>query len=128
MGKKLVISALVLLLAVPMFAQSSVAGSLAGTVKDASGGALPGVTVELSGPAMQGTRSVVTDGSGSYRFVNVPPGEGYKVTATLSGFAPLTKTIAHVYLGQEAGIEFAMRPAVSEAITVRAEAPLVDVS
>jgi len=129
MGKKLIISALVLLLAVPvLFAQSNTAGSVAGTVKDASGGALPGVTVELAGPAMQGTRSAVTGGSGEYRFVNVPPGEGYKVTANLSGFAPQTKTIAHVYLGQEAGIEFTMRAAVSEAITVTAEAPLVDVS
>ncbi len=129
MGKKLIISALVFLLAVPVvFAQSTTAGSVAGTVKDASGGALPGVTVELAGPAMQGTRSAVTDGSGSYRFVNVPPGEGYKATATLSGFAPQTKTIARVYLGQEAGIEFTMKAAVSEAITVTAEAPLVDVS
>src|SRR6185369_10293145 len=129
MGKKLIISALVFLLAVPvLFAQSNTAGSVSGTVKDASGGALPGVTVELSGPAMQGTRSAVTDGSGSYRFVNVPPGEGYKVTANLSGFAPQTKTIAHVYLGQDASIEFTLRAAVSEAITVTAEAPLVDVS
>jgi len=129
MGKKLIISALVFLLVVPvMFAQSNVAGSLAGSVKDASGGALPGVTVELAGPAMQGTRTSVTDGSGSYRFVNIPPGEGYKVTANLSGFAPQTKTIARIYLGQEANVEFTMRAAVSEAITVTAEAPLVDVS
>ena len=129
MGKKLIISALVFLLAVPvMFAQSNVAGSIAGSVKDASGGALPGVTVELAGPAMQGVRSAVTDGSGAYRFVNVPPGEGYKVTATLSGFAPQSKTIARVYLGQEGTIDFALRAAVSEAITVTAEAPLVDVS
>lgn len=129
MGKKLIISALVFLLVVPvMFAQSNVSGSLAGNVKDASGGALPGVTVELSGPAMQGTRSSVTDGSGSFRFVNVPPGEGYKVTATLSGFAPTTKTIARVYLGQEGTVDFTLKAAVSEAITVTAEAPLVDVS
>jgi hypothetical protein len=129
MGKKLIISALVLLLAVPMaFAQSSTAGSLVGTVKDASGGALPGVTVELSGQQMQGVKSTVTDGSGGFRFVNVPPGEGYKVTATLSGFAPTTKTIARVYLGQEGTVDFTLRAAVSEAITVTAEAPLVDVS
>jgi outer membrane receptor protein involved in Fe transport len=128
MGKKLLISALMLLLAVPMFAQSNTAGTLVGTVKDASGGALPGVTVELSGPQMQGTKSTVTDGSGGFRFVNVPPGEGYKVTSTLSGFAPQTKTIARIFLGQESTVDFTLRAAVSEAITVTAEAPLVDVS
>jgi Carboxypeptidase regulatory-like domain/TonB dependent receptor/TonB-dependent Receptor Plug Domain len=128
MGKKLLISALMLLLAVPVFAQSNTAGALAGDVKDASGGALPGVTVELSGPAMQGTRTAVTDTSGHYRFVNVPPGENYKVAATLSGFQPQTKNVQRVFLGQEGTVDFTLRAAVSEAITVTAEAPLVDVS
>lgn len=130
MGKKLFTSAVVflLLLTTPVFAQSTTAGSLAGTVTDSSGAALPGVTVELTGAAMQGTRTVVTDSTGTYRFVNVPPGENYKVTATLSGFAPVSKTVARVYLGQEGTVNLTLRAAVSEAITVTAEAPLVDVS
>ena len=86
--------ALLILSGLPLFAQSSTAGSLSGTVTDSSGAALPGVTVELSGPAMQGTRSVVTDSSGTYRFVNVPVGENYKVVANLSGFQPVTKQIS----------------------------------
>ncbi|HEX6179460.1 MAG TPA: TonB-dependent receptor, partial [Thermoanaerobaculia bacterium] len=80
------------------------------------------------GSAMQGTRSVVTDSQGSYRFVNVPPGEAYRVTASLSGFAPQTKTVQRVYLGQEGRVDFELRAAVAEAITVTAEAPLVDTS
>lgn len=131
MGKRLLIvfAALTLLVAgMPVFAQSTTAGSLAGSVTDASGAALPGVTVELSGAAMQGTRTAVTDSSGAYRFVNVPPGENYKVTANLSGFAPVTKTIARVFLGQEAHVDLGLKAAMSEAITVTAETPLVDVS
>jgi outer membrane receptor protein involved in Fe transport len=77
---------------------------------------------------MQGVRSVVTDAAGHYRFVNVPPGENYKVTASLSGFAPVSKTVARVFLGQEGTVNMTLRAAVAEAITVTAESPLIDVS
>lgn len=128
MVKRYLFTVLLLILAAPMAFAQATAGSLVGTVTDSSGAALPGVTVELSGPAMQGTRTAVTDGEGNYRFANVPPGEGYKVTATLSGFAPVSKTVQRVYLGQEGTVNFSLRAALQEAITVTAEAPLVDVS
>jgi outer membrane receptor protein involved in Fe transport len=112
----------------PVMAQSTTAGGVQGTITDNSGAALPGVTLELAGPAMQGTRSTVSGADGKFAFRNVPPGEDYKVTATLSGFAPLTKTLTRVYLGQEATVNFELRAAVTEAITVTAEAPLVDVT
>ena len=119
---------LCVVLTAPVFAQSTTSGGVQGTVVDTSGGALPGVTVELSGAAMQGTKSTVSGADGSYSFRNVPPGEDYKVTATLSGFAPVTKTVNRVFLGQEATVNLELRTAVSEAITVTAEAPLVDVT
>ncbi len=129
MGKRILTSlAILLLVTTSMLAQSSTAGSVTGAVSDSSDAALPGVTVELTGAAMQGTRTSVTDSQGNYRFSNVPPGEAYKLTAMLSGFAPLTKNISRVYLGQEAHVDLTLRAAVSEAITVTAEAPLVDVS
>lgn len=119
---------LCLLTTIPLFAQSTTAGGVQGTVTDNTGAALPGVTVELSGSAMQGTRVATTEADGQFAFRNVPPGEGYKVTATLSGFAPVSKTITRVYLGQEATVNLELRAALSEAITVTAEAPLVDVT
>lgn len=129
MGKRFLITlAILILITTSAFAQSTTAGSIVGSVKDSSDAALPGVTVELSGPAMQGTRTSVTDSQGTYRFSNVPPGENYKLTANLSGFAPITKNISRVYLGQEAHVDMTLRAAVAEAITVTAEAPLVDVS
>src|SRR5262245_7581048 len=64
------------------FAQASIAG----VVTDASGAVLPGVTVEAQSPALiERTRSVVTDGSGQYKIVDLRPGV-YSVTFTLTGF------------------------------------------
>ena len=129
MSKRLLTLLAVLLTAVtPLVAQSTTAGGLTGQITDASGAALPGVTVELSGPAMQGARVAVTDGQGQYRFSNVPPGNNYSLTASLPGFASATKTVQRVFLGQESTVNFTLRAAVAEAITVTAEAPLVDVS
>jgi outer membrane receptor protein involved in Fe transport len=110
-----------------VFGQST-SGSLSGTVTDDSGAAIPGVTVELSGPAMQGVKSTVTDNTGKYRFLNVPPGDGYKVVASLSGFQNTSKTGFRISLGQEGTINLGLRPATSESITVTAEAPLVDIT
>src|SRR5262245_58308258 len=65
-----------------VFAQASITG----TVKDSSGGVLPGVTVEASSPALiEKVRTVVSDGSGQYRIVDLRPGT-YTVTFTLPGF------------------------------------------
>src|SRR5262249_46315440 len=65
------------------FAQSQ----LAGQVRDESGGALPGVTVESSSPVLiEKSRTVVTDDQGRYAIVDVRPG-AYKVTFTLTGFS-----------------------------------------
>ncbi len=111
---------------VTLYAQTT--GSVAGTVTDATGAVLPGVTVELSGPSLQGLRSTVTDGAGAYRFRNVPPGDNYKVKATLTGFQSLTKEGIHVYLGQEGTVNLSIKAAITEAITVVGEAPLVDVT
>ena len=62
------------------------ASAIAGVVRDATGSVLPGVTVEVASPALiDKTRSVVTDGNGLYRVVDLRPGT-YLVTFTLAGF------------------------------------------
>ena len=49
--------------------------AIAGTVKDASGAVMPGVTVEASSPVLiEKTKSAVTDGSGQYRIIDLRPG------------------------------------------------------
>ena len=74
----------------PMVA-SAQTSSVAGVVKDASGGVLPGVTVEAASPALiEKVRSVVADGSGQYKIINLRPGV-YTVTFTLTGFTAVRR-------------------------------------
>ena len=54
-------------------------GTIDGTVTDPNGESLPGVTVSLSGPLVMGTKSVVTNSNGSYRFSALLPGDGYRI-------------------------------------------------
>ena len=75
---------LLLLLLIPAVAHAQ--ATIAGTVRDSSGAAPPGVTVETSSPALiEKVRTATTDSSGLYRIVNLPPGT-YTVSFTISGF------------------------------------------
>ena len=66
-------------------------GTVAGIVKDSSGAVLPGVTVEASSPALiEKVRSVITDGTGQYKIVDLRPGV-YDVTFTLQGFSAVKR-------------------------------------
>src|SRR5262245_39335674 len=74
------------LMALPSFASAQAASGLAGGVKDATGGVLPGVTVEASSPALiERVRTAATDDQGLYKIVDLRPGT-YLVTFTLPGF------------------------------------------
>ena len=58
----------------PAAALAQTLGTIAGSVKDASGAVLPGVTIEAASPALiEKVRVVTTDGSGLYRIVNLLP-------------------------------------------------------
>ena len=71
---------------VPALAFAQANGTVAGTVRDASGAVLPGVTIEASSPALiEKVRTAVSDGTGQYAVVNLPPGI-YVVSFTLPGF------------------------------------------
>src|SRR5688572_14221394 len=60
--------------------------TLAGSVRDASGAVLPGVTVEITSPVLiEKVRTAVSDGSGQYRITELRPGT-YSMTFTLPGF------------------------------------------
>src|SRR2546423_5745693 len=81
------LSALVLLFAASAFAQTT--ASLTGEVTS-DGKPMPGVTVTLSSPNLQGTRTAVTGENGGYTFSSMPPGD-YTVTFELAGLATVTK-------------------------------------
>jgi hypothetical protein len=105
-------------------ALSQTTGDIVGRVTDEQGGVLPGVTVEASGPAFQGVRTNVTDASGTYRLVLLPPGV-YKVTASLQGFARVESTIT-VALGKSANGDMKLRASATAEVTVTGIAPLID--
>ena len=115
-----------IVVAVPVAAMAQ--GSIAGIVRDASGGVLPGVTVEAASPALiEKTRSVVTDGSGQYRIVDLRPGE-YTVTFTLTGFSTVMREGVSLQGSMTATVNADLRVgALEETITVTGEAPVVDV-
>src|SRR5688572_20047764 len=70
--------------------------SVAGTIKDTSGGVLPGVTVEVSSPVLiEGSKTTTTDGAGVYRVVDLRPGI-YTVVFTMQGFATVRRTEVEV--------------------------------
>ena len=107
---------------------SAYAQSIAGVVKDASGGVLPGVTVEASSPVLiEKTRSAVTDTTGQYRIADLLPGT-YSVSFTLSGFATLKRDGVDVIGTGTTTISENLRVGnVSETITVTGETPVVDI-
>jgi hypothetical protein len=115
----------VLLLCLAGVASAQTTGSIVGRVLDTSGSALPGVTVEATSPALQGTRTVVTESDGSFRFSLLPPGL-YTVGASLEGFAPVRQSNVWVELDHNAQLDLTMRTALAEAITVTARAAVVD--
>src|SRR5688572_21893416 len=103
-------------------------GTLTGTVRDSSGGVLPGVTVEATSPAIQGgSRTVVTDDNGVYRIIELGPGV-YKLTFTLQGFNVVQRE--GIQLGGTQALTIPIVLGVGnlqETITVTGETPVVDV-
>ena len=115
---------ILLLLPGPAFAQAI----LTGTVRDASAAVLPGVTVEAASPALiEKTRTAITDGTGQYRIVDLPPGT-YSLTFTLSGFTSVKRDAIQVTGSQTITIPVEMTVGgLAETITVTGETPVVDV-
>jgi hypothetical protein len=99
--------------------------TLAGVVRDASGGVLPGVTVEASSPALiEKIRTAVTDGSGQYRITDLPPG-AYSVAFTLTGFSRVVRDGLSLAGSGAITIDVEMRVgSLEETITVTAETPV----
>ena len=119
--------ACVALLSVVLAGSASAQSSLAGVVKDPSGGVLPGVTVEARSPALiEGVRSATTDDQGQYRIVDLRPGV-YTVTFTMTGFSVVTREGIELRANFTAPINADMRVGgVEETITVSGASPVVD--
>jgi len=103
-------------------------GVLTGTVRDASGAVLPGVTVEATSDALiEKMRSATTDGTGQWRIVDLRPGL-YRVSFKLSGFTTVVREDIELTGSTTVTIPSEMRVGnVSEQVVVSGETPVVDV-
>jgi hypothetical protein len=122
--RRVLLVLILLVLPASAFAQATIAG----IVRDSSGAVLPGVTVEVSSPALiEKTRAATTDSSGQYRVEDLRPGT-YAVTFTLSGFSTLKREGVELSGVFTATINADLKVgAVAETITVTGETPIVDV-
>ncbi len=114
----------VLLVPTPARAQSAIAG----VVKDTTGAVLPGVTVEVSSPALiEQSRAATTDSEGQYKILDLRPGT-YSVTFALPGFATVKRTGIELPANFTAPVNGELRVgAVEETVTVSGASPVVDV-
>jgi hypothetical protein len=118
----LIAVAVILLLPLRGSAQEA---TLSGSVTDASGGVLPGVTVTALHEASGNTFVAVTDARGAFR---LPLRTGnYNITVELAGFTTVNRRL-ELAVGQQVVANLQLSPStIQETITVTGEAPLLDV-
>src|SRR5437667_4907689 len=125
-GAAQILTVLIWLVLIPtaLFAQASITG----VAQDTSGAVVPGVTVGTASPALiEKVRSVVTDGTGQYKVVDLRPGT-YSVTFTLTGFNAFKRDGIELAGSFTATVNAELRVgAVAETVTVTGDAPVVDV-
>jgi len=116
---------LLMLAAPPVFAQRTT-GTILGTVTDASGAVLTGVTVKLQGASVVGVQTTLTNERGLYRFPALPPGL-YDLELSLQGFTKLHRHQVKVPVGgtveENASLKLSQ---LQEELTVTSEATAVD--
>ena len=118
-GVLLFIAVLGVLLGVPGLAQAQATGSVAGVVRDSSGGAIPGATVELRAGGSGNVRTATTDAQGAFEITGVVPGQ-YDVSVALDGFDTATVSVS-VASAQRVAADVTLSPArFSQSVVVTA--------
>jgi len=101
-------------------------GSIIGTIVDASGGLLPGVTVVITHDETKVSQTVVTDAKGGYQALYLNLGM-YTITATLQGFKKVVRPNNPVTIGDALKVDIVLEAGgVSEVVEVRADTPLIN--
>ena len=100
--------------AIPAFAQIE-QGRLTGTVSDAQGALLPGVTVTATSPSLIGNEVAVTEAEGKYLFPALPSGT-YTLTFALPGFKQVKRENIVLTLGRTLTVDMQLDVAALEAI------------
>src|ERR1035437_1332860 len=116
------------LAACPMWAQSVAGlGGISGTVRDASGAAVPNASVVITNESRGIRRAVGTTVSGVFSAPALVPASGYTVTVKKEGFATWEVKDIEVQVGQTVDFNIAIAVgSTSTQVTVTGEAPLVE--
>jgi outer membrane receptor protein involved in Fe transport len=101
-------------------------GTMAGTVTDETGGALPGATIIIKNDDTSATRELVSGADGRYTATNLAPGP-YTITASLTGFTSIERKGIRMTVGREVVIHLALQVGrLNDVVTVVGEAATVD--
>ena len=107
-------------------ASAQTTGRIIGSLKDAQGAVLPGATVTVSSPALQGAQTQVTDQDGAFRFLSIPPGR-YNVKVELGGFKTLEQPDVQVGIDRTVDLVLTLQVAgLAETVNVTSSSPTVD--
>jgi hypothetical protein len=126
--RKEIVCGLVMCICVLAGAETALAqnAQIVGTIRDQTGGVIPGVSVVARNQETGLSRTAVTDVNGGYRLPALPPGT-YELVAELMDFGTESRRDIQLTIDQTATLNVTLRPAgVTEAITVTAESPIVD--
>lgn len=101
-------------------------GSVLGTIKDPSGSAVSGATVQLLDPAKGVAQSHQTDANGDYEFTSVRPGD-FSITVTSMGFEKAVTDRFSVTVGARQRVDLVLKlGAASETVTVSGAATVLE--
>src|SRR5438094_8642948 len=117
-------------IASPLIGQDLDNITISGRVTDQNGAVIPGAIVTATLVKTKVERTVVTDGDGRYKLIQLEPGV-YNIKASFANFATEEKTDLTTVAGQNVQLDFTLKPAGVAAETVvvsAAEAPQVDTS
>ena len=108
------------------FGQVGSTAQIGGTIRDTSGGVLPGVDVVAVHIETGARRSAVTNEAGAYVLTNLPVGP-YRLEASLSGFRAFQRTGIVLQVNASPVIDIALALGdLSETVSVEAAAPLIE--
>src|SRR5262249_37334784 len=118
------------LLAIPLSPPAhaqTVTGTIQGTVTDAGGGVLPGVSVTLTHVETGTERATLTNERGSYSAPFLQIGT-YRVSAALQGFGTAKRDGIDLRLNETRVVDLKLDPRVTQEVTVTGEAPPINLT
>src|SRR3989442_1763534 len=126
MARRVVLAVVLLAITASVAVAQITSATISGTIKDETGGVLPGVDVVIRNVETGLTRSVVTDSNGYFTVPGLPPGR-YEARASLQGFRTGVQTGIALAVAQQAGLNLVLKVGTTEEpITVRGESALVE--